>query len=114
MLSNILTALVALEHVYILVTEMFLWTTPYGRRAFGLTEEKAAATRELAANMGLYNGFLAAGLAWSFVAPDPRPIRLFFLGCVVVAGVFGGLTAMRKILYLQGLPAALALVATLL
>ncbi len=114
MLSHVLTALVALEHVYILVTEMFLWTTPYGLRAFGNTREKAELTRALAANMGLYNGFLAAGLLWSFVAAEPRPIRLFFLGCVVVAGVFGGVTAMRKILYLQAGPAALALLATLL
>jgi putative membrane protein len=112
-MSSVLTALVAVEHVFILVAEMFLWTTPYGQRAFALTAEKAKETRVLAANQGLYNGFLAAGLVWSFVAPDPRPIRLFFLGCVVVAGVFGGLTALRKILYLQAVPAALALVASL-
>src|SRR5262244_3124442 len=113
MLSNVLTALVALEHIYILVAEMFLWTTPYGRRAFNMTAEKANETKVLAANQGLYNGFLAAGLIWSFLAPDPRPIRLFFLGCVVVAGVFGGLTAMRKILYLQAGPALVALVASI-
>jgi putative membrane protein len=109
MLSNILTALVALEHLYILVVEMFLWTTPYGQRVFALTPERAADTRVLAANQGLYNGFLVAGLAWSFVAP----VRVFFLACVVVAGIYGGLTAMRKILWVQAAPAALALVATL-
>ena len=78
-----------------------------------MTAEKAEETRVLAANQGLYNGFLAAGLIWSFFAADPRPIRLFFLGCVVVAGVFDGLTAMRKILYLQAGPALVALVASI-
>jgi putative membrane protein len=114
MLALLLVAFVALEHVYILILEMFLWTTPVGRRAFGTTEADAERTKVLAANQGLYNGFLAAGLIWSFVAADPRPVRLFFLGCVLVAGIYGGLTAAKKILYIQAAPAALALLAVLL
>src|SRR6478736_2072519 len=106
----IATAFVALLHVYFLVLEMFLWTKPYGRRVFGLTEERAQATKSLAANQGLYNGFLAAGLAWALaLGADGHAIRLFFLGCVVIAGVFGAATANRKILYVQALPAAIAL-----
>src|SRR6186713_2256716 len=100
--ATIITALVALLHVYFLVLEMFLWTKPYGRRVFGLTEEKARMTRSLAANQGLYNGFLAAGLGWSLtLGVDGRAIRFFFLSCVVVAGIFGAVTASRKILYVQ-------------
>jgi putative membrane protein len=108
--AHVAVALIALLHVYILVLEMFLWTTPRGRRAFGLTPEFAQATRALAANQGLYNGFLAAGLAWGLTgrASDPGVV-VFFLGCVIVAGVFGGFTASRKILYIQALPAAVAL-----
>ncbi len=103
------TALVALLHVYFLVLEMFLWTKPYGRRVFGLTEEKAQMTKSLAANQGLYNGFLAAGLVWGLaLGADGRAIRFFFLGCVIAAGIFGSLTASRKILYVQALPAAVA------
>jgi putative membrane protein len=105
----LVTALVALLHVYFLVLEMFLWTKPYGRRVFNLTEEKAQLTRSLAANQGLYNGFLAAGLAWGLaLGADGRAIRFFFLGCVIVAGIFGSITASRKILYVQALPAAIA------
>ena len=105
----IATALVALLHVYFLVLEMFLWTKPYGRRAFGLTEERAQATKSLAANQGLYNGFLAAGLAWALaLGAEGHAIRMFCLGCVVIAGVFGAATASRKILYVQALPAAVA------
>ena len=108
--ATLVAALVALLHVYFLVLEMFLWTKPYGRRVFGLTEERAQATKSLAANQGLYNGFLAAGLAWSLaLGPDGSAIRMFFLGCVVIAGVFGAATANRKILYVQALPAALAI-----
>lgn len=104
------TALVALFHAWILVLEMFLWTTPYGRRAFGMTEEKAQATKVLAANQGLYNGFLAAGLVWGLASDANGPaLRVFFLGCVAIAGVYGGLTASRRILYVQALPAAVAL-----
>ena len=111
-MSSVLTALVAVEHVFILVAEMFLWTTPYGQRAFALTAEKAKETRVLAANQGLYNGFLAAGLFWSLLAPEPMAewLRLFFLVCVAVAAVFGAATVGRRILWVQGFPAAVALV----
>ena len=107
--ANLVTALVALLHVYFLVLEMFLWTKPYGRRVFNLTEEKAQLTKTLAANQGLYNGFLAAGLAWGLaLGADGYAIRLFFLGCVIIAGIFGAATVGRKILYVQALPAAVA------
>lgn len=112
----ILVALVALEHIYILVLEMFLWTTPRGRKAFGLTAEQAASTRVMAANQGLYNGFLAAGLIWALVHPDADfafQLKLFFLGCVFVAGLYGGVTASRKIFAVQAFPAALAAIAVL-
>ena len=113
--ATILVALVALEHLYILVLEMFLWTKPAGLRAFGLTPEFAEQTRVLAANQGLYNGFLAAGLIWSLLRKqDGIPVRIFFLSCIVVAGVFGGLTAKTSILYVQAAPALLALVLTLI
>jgi putative membrane protein len=108
--AQIATALVALLHGRFLVLEMFLWTKPYGRRVFRLSEEHAQATKALAANQGLYNGFLAAGLAWSLaLGADGHAIRIFFLGCVVVAGAFGAATVGRKILYVQALPAAVAL-----
>ena len=116
-LATILVAIVALEHVYILALEMFLWTTPRGLKAFGMTPAQAQATRVLAANQGLYNGFLAAGLVWSLLQPDPGfawQIKLFFLGAVVVAGLYGGATASRKIFVIQALPAAIALVAVLI
>jgi len=104
------TAFVALLHVYFLVLEMFLWTKPYGRRVFGLTPEKAEMSRSLAANQGLYNGFLAAGLAWGLsLGADGYAIKLFFLGCVIIAGIFGAATASRKILYVQAVPGAIAL-----
>ena len=110
-----LTALVAVEHVYILVLEMFLWTKPAGLSAFGLTPEFAEQTAVLAANQGLYNGFLAAGLIWSLIRKEEGvSIRLFFLGCIIVAGVFGAVTAKPSILYVQALPALIALVASLL
>ena len=113
--SSVLTAVVAALHLYFLVLEMFLWATPVGQKAFGRTAEEQESTRVLAANQGLYNGFLAAGLAWSLVAGDAiaLPIRTFFLGCVVVAGIYGGLTASRKILFVQAVPAAAALALTL-
>ena len=107
-LVDALIVLVALFHVAVLVLEMFFWDQPIGLRIFGLTPEAAAASKVLAANQGLYNGFLAAGLGWALWA-DRRDLKLFFLGCVVVAGVFGGLTAKPSILFTQGLPAALAL-----
>jgi len=116
LVSKVLVALVALEHVYILVLEMFLWTGPRGRKAFGLSEEFARATKGLAANQGLYNGFLAAGLFWSLwpgAASMSTALQLFFLGCVLVAAVFGALTAKRSILFVQGGPALAALIAVL-
>ena len=111
-----LVALVGLIHAYILVLEMFLWTTERGRKAFGTTVEQAETMRTLAANQGLYNGFLAAGLFASFLLPTETAFwfRVFFLGCVIVAGVYGGLTVSRRILLVQALPAALALGAVLI
>jgi putative membrane protein len=112
--SQVITGLVAALHLYFLVLEMFLWTTPVGQKVFGRTAEEQEASKVLAANQGLYNGFLAAGLVWSLVGGSVAiPIRTFFLGCVVVAGIYGGLTATRKILIVQAVPAALGLVATL-
>jgi putative membrane protein len=109
LVAEILVLLVALLHVYILVLEMFLWDTPYGRRVFRLTPESAAATKVLAANQGLYNGFLAAGLFWGLWLGS-QPVQVFFLLCVFAAGVFGGLTASRRILLVQALPPMVALV----
>lgn len=109
--ANIVTGLVALLHLYFLVLEMFLWDKPAGLRAFDQTLEKAQATKVLAANQGLYNGFLAAGLIWGlYLGISGTPIKVFFLCCVLVAGVFGAITASRKILYVQALPAAIGLV----
>ena len=114
-LATALVALVAIEHLYILVLEMFLWTSPAGLRAFGLTPEFAEQTAVLAANQGLYNGFLAAGLLWSLARKDDGfPLRVFFLSCVIVAGVFGAITAKPSILFVQAVPALIALVVTLL
>jgi putative membrane protein len=110
--QKILVALVALLHFYFLVLEMFLWTHPMGLRAFRMSFEKASETAVLAANQGLYNGFLAAGLLWSLVYPDPivsKHIASFFLSCVLVAAAYGGYSVGRKILLIQGLPALLAL-----
>ena len=107
--AQVLVGLIAVEHVWILVLEMFLWTRPFGQRTFGQTREQAEQSAVLAANQGLYNGFLAAGLVWGLLASG-RTVETFFLACVLVAGVFGGLTAKRSILYVQGLPAAIALV----
>ncbi|MDP3072560.1 MAG: DUF1304 domain-containing protein [Opitutaceae bacterium] len=102
---------VAALHLYFLVLEMFFWTKPLGRRTFGLTAEFAQATKTLAANQGLYNGFLAAGLAWGVYAgpTEGYPVKLFFLSCVIVAGIFGAATANRKILWVQAVPGAIAL-----
>lgn len=112
MIGSILTGVVALIHLYILVLEMFLWDKPAGMKAFGTTPELAAQTKVLAANQGLYNGFLAAGLIWGILLGDP--IKLFFLACVAVAGLYGAATVSRKILFVQTVPAALAIVAVLL
>jgi len=114
MFANVLVGLVAAIHVYILVLEMFLWTRPYGRRVFGSTAEFAQASKTLAANQGLYNGFLAAGLIWGLMlGPAGRAVQLFFLGCVIVAGLYGALTVGRKILFVQALPAAIAMATVL-
>jgi putative membrane protein len=108
--ANALTAFVALLHLYFLVLEMFLWTKPYGRRVFRLTPEQAQTTKTLAANQGLYNGFLAAGLFWGLLAgEDGDTIKVFFLSCVIIAGIFGAATANRKILWVQAVPGAVAL-----
>jgi putative membrane protein len=108
--ASVVIAIVALLHAYFLVLEMFLWDKPYGRKTFGMSAEKAAATKSLAMNQGLYNGFLAAGLAWGLVlGPAGFAIKVFFLGCVIVAGVFGAATASRKILFVQALPALVGL-----
>jgi len=112
MLASVLVGLVAVLHLYFLVLEMFLWTKPLGRKVFRTTEEFAEASKTLAANQGLYNGFLAAGLAWGLI-DGQAPIKLFFLGCVVVAGLYGAATVGKKILYVQALPAALAIAAVL-
>ncbi|MBK7062784.1 MAG: DUF1304 domain-containing protein [Rubrivivax sp.] len=108
--ASVVVALVALLHVWFLVLEMFLWDKPAGLRAFGQTPERAAATKVLAANQGLYNGFLAAGLLWGlWLGPAGTGIKVFFLLCVLVAGLYGAATASRKILYIQALPASLGL-----
>ena len=114
MVANILVALVALLHLGFLVLEMFLWTTPFGLKTFNLTPEFAQASKALAANQGLYNGFLSAGLVWGLIAKESgTAIKIFFLGCVIVAGLFGAATAKTTILFVQALPAALALIAVL-
>lgn len=113
LVAQILVGVVAAIHVYILVLEMFLWRGPRGRAAFGTTPEFAESTATLAANQGLYNGFLAAGLVWSIVADDVG-FAVFFLLCVAVAGIYGAATVSRRILFVQTVPAVVALVFTLL
>ena len=111
-IANALVALVAALHVYFLVLEMFLWTKPLGLRTFRNSPEKAADSAVLAANQGLYNGFLAAGLVWGLVQAIPGfaiQIKVFFLLCVIVAGVYGAATVSRRILFVQAAPAAIAL-----
>lgn len=104
------TAVVGLLHIYFLVLEMFLWTKPAGLRAFGLTPERAESSKILAANQGLYNGFLGAGLIWSSLLRPDFDVMIFFLTCVIIAGLYGGATATKKILYVQALPAIVVLV----
>lgn len=114
LLSRILVLVVALEHVWFLVLEMFLWTKPLGLKTFRMTLERAQASAALAANQGLYNGFLAAGLLWGLVSPSPElafPVTVFFLACVVLAGVFGAKTVSSRIFFVQAVPALLALLA---
>jgi len=116
LLSDIVVAAVALLHIFFLVLEMFLWTKPYGLRTFGNTHEQAQTMKVLAANQGLYNGFLAAGLIWSLAVFSPLfefDIKMFFLGCVIVAALYGGYSVSRRILMVQGLPALVALVVTI-
>ena len=113
-IAGILVALVAFEHIYILYLEMFAWTQARTRRIFGISKEDADTTRVLAANQGLYNGFLAAGLVWGLLHPDAAvgwQIQLFFVLCVVIAALYGGLTANRRIMMTQGAPAFLSLLA---
>lgn len=112
MIGDILVGLVALIHIYIVYLEMVLWDTPRGRKAFGLSPEFASASKVLAANQGLYNGFLAAGLVWGlYLGAVGFQVKAFFLLCVAIAGLYGAATVSRKILFVQTLPAALALVA---
>ncbi len=111
-IAQVLTAVVALLHLYFLVLEMFLWAKPLGLKVFAQSLEKAEQSKVLAANQGLYNGFLAAGLVYG-LATGSREFCVFFLACVVVAGLYGGATVSRKILFVQALPAALALAAWL-
>ena len=114
-IAFVIIAAVALIHLYIVLLEMVWWDSPRGQKAFGMTPEFSRSTKVLAANQGLYNGFLAAGLIWSLVHPDPATrwqIALFFLGCVAVAGMFGAVTTKsRRIFYVQTVPAVLAIVA---
>ena len=114
LITQILITFVALIHIYIVYLEMVLWNTPKGHKAFNMTPDQANQTQVLAANQGLYNGFLAAGLTWALVHPNAAfgvQIATFFLICVALAGVYGSLTAAKKILYIQTLPAVVALAA---
>ena len=109
--ADVAVFLIALLHVYILVLEMFLWDKPRGLKAFGLTPELAAQTKVLAANQGLYNGFLAAGLFWGlYLGSAGHSVKVFFLLCVLIAGLYGAATANRRILFVQAIPAAIGLV----
>ncbi len=109
-IANVVVGLIALLHVHILVLEMFLWDKPAGLRAFGQTQAAATASKVLAANQGLYNGFLAAGLFWGLsLGAGGTSIKVFFLSCVLIAGLYGAATANRKILFVQAIPAAIGL-----
>jgi putative membrane protein len=113
--AKFLTAIVALQHLWFMVLEMFLWTKPIGMKTFGTTAEFAEASAALVANQGLYNGFLAAGLLWALLRKsDGFAVQVFFLSCVVVAGIFGGVTAKTSILFVQAAPALLALLLAVL
>jgi putative membrane protein len=112
LLATILTGLVVVLHGYFLVLEMFLWATPYGQKTFGRSKEEQEQSKVLAKNQGLYNGFLAAGLVWGMVSAQSQVV-IFFLVCVIIAGLYGAATAARKILFAQAIPAALALAAVL-
>lgn len=113
--ANLVVALLAILHFYFLILEMFLWEKPAGRRAFGTTAEFATASKALAANQGLYNGFLVAGLIWGlWLGTDGFAVKVFFVSCITVAGLFGAATASRKILFIQALPGAIGLALLLL
>jgi putative membrane protein len=114
--AKVLVLFVALLHAYFLVLEMFLWTTPFGLKTFGRPKEEMEATKVLAKNQGLYNGFLVAGLVWSVIETGPQAfeLRMFFLGCVLVAGVYGAVTVNVKILFVQALPALAAMAVVVL
>lgn len=113
--ANVVVGLIAVLHVYFLILEMFLWDKPAGLRAFGQTREAAAASKVLAANQGLYNGFLAAGLVWGLLLGEAgTSVKIFFLTCVLIAGLYGAATASRKILFIQAIPAAIGLALVLL
>lgn len=110
LLTTIAVSVVILLHVFFMVLEMFLWTKPYGRKTFGLSEEHANNTATLAANQGLYNGFLAAGLLWGLLSTGGFDALVFFLGCIIIAGIYGAFTVKPSILWIQALPASIALV----
>lgn len=112
-LENIVIGIVAILHVGFLILEMFVWTKPFGLKTFNMTKQAAEASATLAANQGLYNGFLAAGLIWGLFT-GMTSVKIFFLACVLLAGVFGGLTAKRSILYIQGVPALIGLILVIL
>lgn len=112
LLANVLTAIVALLHLGFLYLEMFLWDKPRGMKSFNLTEDFAKQSKTLAMNQGLYNGFLAAGLIWGIFAGDP--VKIFFLSCVMIAGLFGAMTVSKRIFYIQAIPAILALLVVLI
>jgi putative membrane protein len=114
-LANGIIALIAIIHVYIMLLEMLFWDKPYGLRAFGQTQQVATASKVLAANQGLYNGFLAAGLFWGLsLGVEGQQVKVFFLSCILTAGIYGAATANRKILFIQAIPAALGLAVLLL
>lgn len=113
-LSSLIVGLVALLHFYFLILEMFFWTRPLGLKTFGNSQEKANASKVLAANQGLYNGFLSAGLIWGLMTSDPTQsseIKIFFLSCVVIAGIYGALSVKPKIFFIQSLPAIFGIAA---
>ena len=117
MIKNVIVGLVALLHTYFLILEMFLWQKPVGLKTFAMDAEQASRTAVLAANQGLYNGFLVAGLLWSIIHPDPafgKQLALFFLGCVVVAGIYGAYSVNMRIFLVQGLPALIGIILVLL
>jgi len=113
-LSTITVSIVILLHVFFLILEMFLWTKPYGRKTFGLSESFAQETKSLAANQGLYNGFLAAGLLWGLVSTGGYDALIFFLSCIIIAGIYGAITAKKSILWIQAMPAAVAMACVIL